>query len=55
MKEKEVTWNWQHHLSISDVGKTGEEGYTAYGAGRLPPENTETEDGQGQALEEKQQ
>ena len=53
-----MTWNWQHHLSISDMGKTGEEGsenYAAYGAGRLPPENTETEDGQGQALEEKQQ
>ena len=55
VKGKEVTWNWQHNLSISDVGKTGEEGkenYAANGAGRLPPENTETEDGQGQALEE---
>lgn len=37
------------------MGEEGSENYAADGAGRLSPENTETEDGQGQALEEKQQ
>lgn len=57
VKGKEVTWNWQHNLSVSDERwvRKGLGKYAADGAGRLSPENTETEDGQGQALEEKQE
>lgn len=47
-ERKRSDLNWQHNLSVSDVGKMGEEGsenYAADGAGRSSPENTETEDG----------